>query len=154
LSLRGIRRPIVRQRAACARPPAGGIGCGSRSGREVCPLGVGIEAMRRWEAIVHALGMTVAPIRVLIAADPFGGRRGIGALLASVGAIEVVAEATTGVEAVREAQLTRPDVIIMDIQMPVMDGIEATLRLSVLVPDAAVLVLTMFEDDASVLSAM
>jgi len=98
--------------------------------------------------------MTAGLIRVLIADDHFVVRRGIGALLATLNAFEVVAEATTGVEAVREAQLTEPDVVIMDIQMPVMNGIEATRRLSKLVPGAAVLVLTMFDDDESVLSAM
>jgi DNA-binding NarL/FixJ family response regulator len=95
-----------------------------------------------------------APIRVLIADDHLVVRRGIGALLSSLEGVEVVAEASTGVEVLREAQLTRPDVVVMDIQMPVMDGIEATRRLSVLLPDVAVLVLTMFEDDESVLAAM
>ena len=97
--------------------------------------------------------MTAAPIRVLIADDHLVVRRGIGALLASLDGVEVVAEAATGAEALREAQLARPNVVI-DIQMPLMDGIEATRRLTVLLPDVAVLVLTMFEDDESVLAAM
>jgi DNA-binding NarL/FixJ family response regulator len=95
-----------------------------------------------------------APIRVLIADDHLVVRRGIGALLSSLHGVEVVAEATTGAEAVREAQINHPDVVIMDLQMPVMDGIDATRRLVTLLPDVAVLVLTMFEDDESVLSAM
>lgn len=94
------------------------------------------------------------PVRVLIADDHLVVRRGIGALLASLGGVELVAEASNGAEALREAQLTRPDVAILDIQMPVMDGIEATRRLSVQQPDVAVLVLTMFDDDESVLAAM
>jgi DNA-binding NarL/FixJ family response regulator len=98
--------------------------------------------------------MTTAPIRVLIADDHLVVRRGIGALLASFDGVEVVAEATTGLAAVQEAQLSRPDVVIMDIQMPELDGIEATRRLATLLPDVAVLVLTMFEDDESVLAAM
>lgn len=76
------------------------------------------------------------------------------ALLASLDGVEVVAEAATGQEAVREAQLNRPDVVVMDIQMPAMDGVEATRRLTALLPDVAVLVVTMFEDDATVVSAM
>jgi len=95
-----------------------------------------------------------APIRVLIADDHLVVRRGIGALLASLDGVEVVGEAITGADAVQEAQLAHPDVVIMDIQMPVMDGIEATRRLGALLPDVAVLVLTMFEDDESVLAAM
>ena len=94
------------------------------------------------------------PIRVLVADDHLVVRRGIGALLSSLDGVEVVGEATTGVEAIREAQLTRPDVIIMDLQMPGMNGIDATRRLVSLLPDVAVLVLTLFEDDDSVLSAM
>jgi DNA-binding NarL/FixJ family response regulator len=111
--------------------------------------------MRRRAVSIHYLVMTLdAPIRVLIADDHLVVRRGIGALLTSLAGVEVVAEATTGAEALREAQLNRPDVVIMDIQMPVMDGIEATRRLATLLPDVAVLVLTMFEDDESVLAAM
>ena len=94
------------------------------------------------------------PIRVLVADDHPVVRRGMSALLASLDGVEVVAEASTGAEALREAQLTRPDVVVMDVQMPAMDGVEATRRMTALLPDVAVLVLTMFEDDETVLSAM
>ncbi|MFF4364364.1 response regulator [Streptomyces sp. NPDC001604] len=97
---------------------------------------------------------TTRPIRVLVADDHPVVRRGMTALLASLDGVEVVAEAATGQEAVREAQLKRPDVVVMDIQMPAMDGVEATRRLTALLPDVAVLVVTMFEDDATVVSAM
>jgi DNA-binding NarL/FixJ family response regulator len=95
-----------------------------------------------------------APIRVLVADDHPVVRRGMTALLASLDGVEVVAEAATGADALREAQLTRPDVVVMDVQMPAMDGVEATRRLATVMPDVAVLVLTMFEDDETVLSAM
>ncbi|MGW3667797.1 response regulator transcription factor [Streptomyces sp. NPDC005141] len=94
------------------------------------------------------------PIRVLIADDHPVVRRGMSALLASLDGVEVVAEAANGEEALREAQLSRPDVVVMDIQMPVLDGVEATRRLTALLPEVAVLVVTMFEDDETVVSAM
>jgi DNA-binding NarL/FixJ family response regulator len=93
-------------------------------------------------------------IRVLIVDDHPVVRRGMGALLASLPGVEVVGEAATGAEALREAQLQRPNVVMMDVQMPSMDGIEATRRLATALPDTAVLVLTMFEDDDTVFSAM
>lgn len=94
------------------------------------------------------------PIRVLIADDHPVVRRGMSALLASLDGVKVVAEAANGEEALREAQLSRPDVVVMDIQMPAMDGVEATRRMTALLPDVAVLVVTMFEDDETVMSAM
>jgi DNA-binding NarL/FixJ family response regulator len=94
------------------------------------------------------------PIRVLIVDDHPVVRRGMSALLASLPGVEVVGEAATGTEALREAQLQRPAVVMMDVQMPAMDGIEATRRLVNALPDTVVLVLTMFEDDDTVFSAM
>jgi len=95
-----------------------------------------------------------ATIRVLIADDHPVVRRGISALLASLEGIVVVGEAADGEAAVREAQLTRPDVVVMDVQMPGTDGVTATRRLATALPETAVLVLTMFEDDETVFSAM
>lgn len=97
---------------------------------------------------------TTRPVRVLIADDHPVVRRGMSALLGSLDGVEVVAEAATGEEALREAQLNRPDVVVMDIQMPTMDGVEATRRLASLLPDVAVLVVTMYEDDETVVSAL
>ncbi|MEU6009633.1 response regulator transcription factor [Streptomyces sp. NPDC047453] len=94
------------------------------------------------------------PIRVLIADDHPVVRRGMSTLLTSLAGVDVVAEAATGEEALREAQLSRPDVVVMDIRMPSMDGVEATRRLTALLPDVAVLVVTMYEDDETVLSAL
>jgi len=68
--------------------------------------------------------------------------------------VVVVAEAATGQEAIREAVLHRPDVVVMDLQMPELNGIEATRELGRAVPSAAVLVLTMFDDDDWVFAAM
>jgi DNA-binding NarL/FixJ family response regulator len=99
-------------------------------------------------------GAAAAPVRVLVADDHLVVRRGIGALLASFEGVEVVAEASTGLEAVREATLVKPDVVVMDIRMPELDGVEATRRVCAAVPGVAVLVLTMFEDDETVLSAI
>jgi DNA-binding NarL/FixJ family response regulator len=98
--------------------------------------------------------MTDAVIRVVLADDHPVVRGGLRALLESLPAYEVVAEAVDGEAAVREVQLTRPDVVLMDVQMPGVDGLEATRRIRAATPDVAVLVLTMFDDDDTVFAAM
>lgn len=91
---------------------------------------------------------------VVIADDHPLVRAGLRALLSSLPEFEVLAEAATGEEAVRAAGDHLPDVVVMDLQMPAMDGIEATRRIVSRYPSVGVLVLTMFEDDESVFSAM
>lgn len=93
-------------------------------------------------------------IRVLIADDHPVVRRGLSALLATVEGFEVAGEAADGEEAVREAQLLHPDVVLMDVRMPGLDGVEATRRIRKAVPGTAVLMLTMYDDDATVFTAM
>jgi DNA-binding NarL/FixJ family response regulator len=93
-------------------------------------------------------------IRVLIADDHPLVRAGLQAALAPLDDVEIVAEAATGSAAIREAVLHRPDVVVMDLQMPDLNGIEATRELRRVVPSAAVLVLTMFDDDDWVFAAM
>jgi DNA-binding NarL/FixJ family response regulator len=93
-------------------------------------------------------------IRVLIADDHPLVRQGLKAALAPVPDVEVVAEAATGQAAVREAVLHQPEVVVMDLQMPNLNGIDATRELARAVPSTAVLVLTMFDDDDWVFAAM
>jgi DNA-binding NarL/FixJ family response regulator len=93
-------------------------------------------------------------IRVLLADDHPVVREGLRALLSTIEGIEVVGEAGDGATAVREVQLLRPDVVLMDLRMPGTDGVEALRRIRVVAPDTAALVLTMFDDDATVLTAM
>ena len=94
------------------------------------------------------------PLRVLIADDHPLFRDGMRGLLATKPDIEVVGEATTGEEAVKLAGELEPDVILMDIKMPAVSGIEATRRILAANPQARILVVTMFEDDANVFAAM
>ena len=93
-------------------------------------------------------------IRVLIADDHQLFRDGLKALLLSAPDTEVVGEAATGREAIQLAAESQPDVILMDLQMPDMDGIEATRRIADTSPQINVLMVTMFEDDQSVFAAM
>jgi len=93
-------------------------------------------------------------IRVLIADDHQLFRDGLRALLLAAPEMEVVGEATSGAEAVRLAAETKPHVILMDIQMPDGDGIEATRQIVASNPQIGVLMVTMFEDDQSVFAAM
>ena len=94
------------------------------------------------------------PIRVVIADDHPVFRDGLRGILASAPDIEVVAEAATGDEAVDAAAAHQPDVVVMDLHMPDLNGIEATRRIVHHSPHVGVLVLTMLEDDASVFAAM
>lgn len=93
-------------------------------------------------------------IRLLIADDSGPFRDGLCTLLASVPDIEAVGEATTGSEAVSLAASLQPDVILMDIQMPDLNGIEATREIIRTSPHISVLILTMFDDDDSVFAAL
>lgn len=87
------------------------------------------------------------PIRVLIAEDHAIVRDGLRLLLQSQPDFEVVAEAANGREAVARALETRPDVLIMDISMPDLSGLEATRLVKAELPSAQVLILTMYEND-------
>lgn len=93
-------------------------------------------------------------IRVLIADDHIIFLDGLVALLDSVDDIEVVGTAQDGQQAVLQAGSSQPDVILMDILMPELNGIEATRMIIQASPHIGVIMLTMFEDDESVFSAM
>lgn len=93
-------------------------------------------------------------IRVLIVDDHAPFREGLRALLSSVPDMSVVGEAESGEAAIQSAAKLQPDVILMDIQMPNMNGIEATRQIYQSSPHIGVIVLTMFEDDDSVFAAM
>jgi two-component system response regulator NreC len=86
-------------------------------------------------------------INLILADDHAVVRSGLRMLLEAQPDIEIVAEVETGKEAVRQVSLLRPDVVLMDIQMPDMNGIEATKQIRKLAPETAVLALTMHEDD-------
>ena len=98
--------------------------------------------------------MPATPIRVLVADDHRLFRDGLRALLNSAPDLEVVGEAGDGEEVVEKASAVRPDVILMDLQLPGLNGVEATRRILRSQPNVNVLVLTMFEDTDTVLAAM
>jgi DNA-binding NarL/FixJ family response regulator len=93
-------------------------------------------------------------LRILIADDHPLFRKGMRTLLTATSDIEVVAEATTGQEAIEFADALQPDVILMDLQMPGINGIEATRQVLHNSPHIRILVVTLFEDDASVFTAL
>src|SRR6266436_6002680 len=93
-------------------------------------------------------------LRVLIADDHPLFRKGMRTLLMATADTEVIGEATTGQEVIELAAALQPDVILMDLQMPGVNGIEATRQILQTSPHIRILVITLFEDDASVFSAL
>jgi DNA-binding NarL/FixJ family response regulator len=98
--------------------------------------------------------MTASAVRVLIVDDQAPFREALATLLEVQPEIEVVGEAGNGEQAIRLAADLRPDVVLMDLRMPVLDGIAATNRLRVEQPGVRVLALTTFDDDADVFAAL
>lgn len=96
----------------------------------------------------------MSPIRVLIADDHVVVRRGIWALLSTESDIEVIGETSSGLETVTLTQLLEPDVILMDIMMPQMNGVDATRQIAGTHPQVRILVLTSFAADDKVLPAI
>jgi NarL family two-component system response regulator LiaR len=93
-------------------------------------------------------------IRVIVVDDHSIVRKGIRALLATEQGIEVVGEASDGQEAINQARQLRPDVVLMDLVMPKVDGIEATRQISASLPGTRILVLTSFAADDKVFPAI
>jgi DNA-binding NarL/FixJ family response regulator len=96
----------------------------------------------------------VRPVRVLIADDQTLFRGGLARLLSDDPRVEVVGEAVDGEDASKQAALLRPDVILMDLKMPNVDGMQATQRILEENPSAKILVLTSFDTDSYVLQAL
>ena len=84
-------------------------------------------------------------IRLMIADDHPSSRRGLRALLSTCPTVEVVCEAENGQQAVRLVEACRPDLVLMDLQMPVCDGLEATRRIKAKMPEVTVIILTIRE---------
>ena len=98
--------------------------------------------------------MNAPSIQVLVAEDSNAFREGLRDLLQAAPDMTLVGEVINGLEAVDQAKRTQPDVILMDLHMPELNGIEATRRILLTSPHMAILVLTMYNDDESVFAAM
>ena len=98
--------------------------------------------------------MIINTIRIIIADDHTLLRDGLRALFASVPDIEVIGEAESGADVISKAEQLQPDVILMDIQMPGINGIQATRQIVSKQPEIGVIVVTMYKDDDSVFAAM
>jgi len=96
----------------------------------------------------------VGVIRILVVDDHLVLREGVAAILAGETGIDLVGTAQNGAEAVEAFRRLRPDVTLMDVQMPVMDGIEALAEIRQQAPNARVIVLTTYEGDAQAMRAL
>ena len=98
--------------------------------------------------------MSAATIRVLLVDDDELMRAGLAAVLSSDAAIEVAGQASTGRLALERVRAQPPDLVLMDVRMPDLDGIEATRRLLAVAPDVKVIILTTFEQDDYIFGAI
>ena len=96
----------------------------------------------------------MTPIRILIVDDHTLFREGVRAILKAVSDFEIVGEASTGLEAIEMVSTLKPNIILMDIQMPDMNGVEATQQILETHPEIGIIILTMLEDDDSLFSAL
>ncbi|GAB3971682.1 hypothetical protein GCM10029978_047330 [Actinoallomurus acanthiterrae] len=95
-----------------------------------------------------------SPITLVVADDQATVREALAVMLDLADDVTVVATATNGAQAVEAAERHGPDVLLMDLNMPVMGGVEATRRIHQAGPGTAILVLTTFDDDESILAAL
>jgi DNA-binding NarL/FixJ family response regulator len=93
-------------------------------------------------------------ITVLVADDHAMVREGLRALLSSMEGYELVGSASTGANAIRDAVLLKPDLLVLDIGFPDLSGIEVVRRLAKAAPSVKILMLTMYDDDESILGAV
>jgi DNA-binding NarL/FixJ family response regulator len=98
--------------------------------------------------------MTAEPVRVLVVDDDDLMRAGLRGVLSTDEAIEVVGDAGDGREAIYRTRLLRPDIVLMDVRMPDLDGISATRELLAAFPDVKVVILTTFEQDDYIFGAL
>jgi DNA-binding NarL/FixJ family response regulator len=98
--------------------------------------------------------MSESPIRILTVDDHPLFRSGVAALLATQPDMQLVAEGGNGLEAIRQFRSHRPDITLMDLQMPEMNGLEATIAIRAEFPDARIIVLTTYVGDVQVLRAL
>ena len=102
----------------------------------------------------RTMGRTMSPIRLLLADDHTLVRQGLRQLCEGLGGFNVVAEAEDGAQAVMLARTAQPDVILMDIIMPEMDGVEAIRQIMRETPAARIIALTMYREEQYMLNAI
>lgn len=110
--------------------------------------------LRREETVTNEHQQHAVPVRVLVVDDQRLMRDGLASLLSIQDGVEVVATAANGQEALERAMALQPDVILMDVRMPIMDGVAATAQVRRRLPDCQVLMLTTFDDEEYIIDAL